>query len=81
VTSLLFDKGPPEVPSPAEVAEPLLGRPRLHVPELTKRVYKLRWQTAEWVNAQARGTQSQHRSVPLHWRLPDSRIVIWVSSG
>lgn len=32
MTPLLFDKGPAEHPSPAQVAQPAAGRPRLRVP-------------------------------------------------
>jgi transposase len=45
VTSLLFDKGPPDVPSPAEVAEPLLGRPRLRVPE--RQQIEMHWRSLD----------------------------------
>src|ERR1022692_1358794 len=40
--TVLFDKGPPDVPSPADVAaEPLMGQPRLRVPE--RQQVKMRW--------------------------------------
>jgi transposase len=40
--TVLFDKGPPEIPSPADVAaEPLMGQPRLRVPE--RQQVKMHW--------------------------------------
>jgi len=45
VTPLLFDKGPPDVPSPAEVAEPLSGQPRLRVPE--RQQIEMHWRSLD----------------------------------
>src|SRR5271154_3255579 len=46
VTSVLFDKGSPEVPSPAEVAaEPLRGQPRLRVPE--RQQVEMHWRSLD----------------------------------
>jgi transposase len=45
VTSFLFDKSPPEIPTPAEVAEPLMGQPRLRVPE--RQQVKMYWQSLD----------------------------------
>ncbi len=45
MTSVLFDKGPSEIPSPAEVAEPLSGQPRLRVPE--RQQIEMQWRSLD----------------------------------
>jgi len=45
VSSSLFDKGPSETPTPAEVAEQLLGRPRLRVPH--RQQVEMHWRSLD----------------------------------
>jgi transposase len=45
VSSFLFDKGPSDTPSPAEVAEQLPGRPRLRVPQ--RQQIEIQWRSLD----------------------------------
>lgn len=45
MSSLLFDKGPSQAPSPAEVADATMGQPRLRVPE--RRQIEMHWRSLD----------------------------------